>query len=54
MGKGSRPRPFSVTQKEYSNSFDTIFGVKPPKERWVPPPLPVDEKQAKDTDKESK
>lgn len=27
-GKGSKPRPFSVTQEEYANRFDTIFGKK--------------------------
>ena len=40
MSKGSRPRPFSVTQKEYNERLDIIFGSKPPKERYVPPPLP--------------
>lgn len=25
-GKGSKPRPFSVTQDEYNNRWDTIFG----------------------------
>jgi len=24
-GKGSSPRPFSVTQDEYANNFDRIF-----------------------------
>lgn len=24
-GKGSSPRPFSVTQQEYANNFDRIF-----------------------------
>jgi hypothetical protein len=24
-GKGSRPRPFSVTQEEYANRWDAIF-----------------------------
>ncbi len=28
-GKGCKPRPFSVTQEEYANRFDTIFGKKP-------------------------
>ena len=30
-GKGSAPRPFSVTQHEYDNRWDAIFGrdVKP-------------------------
>ncbi len=27
-GKGSRPRPFSVSQEEYANSFEKIFGKK--------------------------
>jgi len=39
-GKGSRPRPFSVTQEEFGDRLEGIFGKKPPKERYVPPPLP--------------
>lgn len=27
-GKGSAPRPFSVSQEEFSNNFDKIFGKK--------------------------
>ena len=27
-GKGSRPRPYSVSQEEFANSFDRIFGKK--------------------------
>jgi hypothetical protein len=27
-GKGSRPRPFSVSQEEFGNRFDAIFGKK--------------------------
>lgn len=27
-GKGSRPRPFSVSQDEFANRFDAIFGKK--------------------------
>ena len=53
MGKGSRPRPYSVPLKEYDSSYDTIFGKKDPKPRWVPPPLPEDndtEKSKKDLD----
>jgi len=41
-GKGSRPRPFSVPLEEYNKNIDAIFGAKPPKERYVPPPLPED------------
>jgi len=26
-GKGSTPRPFSVTQEEYDKRWDAIFGV---------------------------
>ncbi len=27
-GKGSRPRPFSVSQEQFANNFDAIFGKK--------------------------
>jgi hypothetical protein len=27
-GKGSKARPFSVSQEEFANSFDLIFGKK--------------------------
>ena len=27
-GKGSKPRPFSVSQNEYADRFDAIFGKK--------------------------
>jgi hypothetical protein len=27
-GKGSRPRPFSVSKEEFDNRFDAIFGKK--------------------------
>ena len=27
-GKGSTPRPFSVSQEEFANRFETIFGRK--------------------------
>jgi hypothetical protein len=40
MSKGSRPRPFSVSPTEFQNNMDRIFGEKPKKERYVPPPLP--------------
>ena len=28
MAKGSRPRPYSVTLKQFDNQWDTIFGKK--------------------------
>jgi len=40
MSKGSRPRPFSISQEELAAKHDEIFGKKEPKPRWVPPPLP--------------
>lgn len=40
MSKGSRPRPFSVSQEAFNAQMDTIFGKKPPREQYVPPPLP--------------
>jgi hypothetical protein len=42
MSKGSRPRPFTVSQEELAARHDAIFGKKEPKARWVPPPLPDD------------
>ena len=31
MSKGSRPRPYSVSQKEFGNNYDAIFGKKDPR-----------------------
>jgi hypothetical protein len=31
-GKGSAPRPFSVSQEEYDNRWDNIFGRDKPKD----------------------
>jgi len=42
MSKGDRPRRSSIPLTEYNNNLDTIFGVKEPKARWIPPPLPVE------------
>lgn len=42
MSKGSRPRPFSVPLEEYNKNLDAIFGEKPKKQQYVPPPLPED------------
>ena len=32
MSKGSRPRPYSVSQDEFANSFDRIFRKPSPRE----------------------
>jgi len=42
MGKGSRPRPFSVPLKELDERHEVIFGVKAKRDQYVPPPLPED------------
>lgn len=34
-GKGDTPRPFSVSQEEYQNRHEAIFGKKPPKVPYV-------------------
>jgi hypothetical protein len=31
MSKGSRPRPYSVSQEEFGNNYDAIFGRKDPR-----------------------
>jgi hypothetical protein len=43
MSKGSRPRPFSVSQEEFGNRLEGIFGKKPPRTQYIPPPLPGEE-----------
>lgn len=52
MSKGSRPRPFSVSQEEFGNRMDSIFGKKPPKERYVPPELPAELKSQSSFDRQ--
>jgi len=32
MSKGSKPRPFSVSNEDYANRWDAIFGRDLPKE----------------------
>jgi hypothetical protein len=34
-GKGDTPRPLSVSQKEFNERHETIFGKKPPKVPYV-------------------
>jgi hypothetical protein len=42
MSKGSRPRSSVISQEEIAARHTTIFGKKPPKPRWIPPPPPED------------
>lgn len=32
-----------LNSKEFEENFDKIFGEKPKKPRWIPPPLPLNE-----------
>jgi hypothetical protein len=41
-GKGSAPRPFSVSQEEYDNRFEAIFGKKKKEFKWECPKCGVD------------
>jgi len=47
MSRGSRPRAFSIPLDELNSRLDGIFGIKPPKQRYVPPPLPEDMQNTK-------
>ena len=39
MSKGSKPRPFTVSNEEYDNRWDAIFGNDKPKEPEPEPAL---------------
>jgi len=38
MSKGSRPRPYSVSQSEFANNFDAIFRKNQVDDDKQPPP----------------
>ena len=42
MSKGSRPRASTVSPQELACRHESIFGAKPPRQSYVPPPLPDD------------
>ena len=44
-GKGSSPRPYSVTQQEYDTRWDMIFGRDKPKEKEETPKEPIEEQE---------
>ena len=50
MSKGSRPRPFSISPTEFGENMDRIFGQKPKREQYVPPPLPDMEEEKQEID----
>lgn len=43
-GKGSSPRPYSVTQQEYDARWDLIFGRDKPKEEKLEEEQPEETK----------
>ena len=47
MGKGSAPRPFSVSNQEYANRWDAIFGRDKKKEEQKKEEKPKDKKEEK-------
>lgn len=42
MSRESRPRKSTVDQEQLATRHESIFGKKPSKERYVPPPLPAE------------
>lgn len=42
-GKGSKPRPFSVSNDEYAARWDAIFGKDKPQDESPAPPQPKDD-----------
>jgi hypothetical protein len=42
-GKGSRPRPFSVSNEEYANRWDAIFGRDIKKQEEIKPDYAADD-----------
>ena len=44
-GKGSKPRPIEISQEEWNNRWDAIFGRDQPKEETKPEPKPEQEKK---------
>lgn len=44
-GKGSAPRPFSISQEKFANNWDAIFGKKKPDYEQDAGPLTEDQLQ---------
>jgi hypothetical protein len=51
-GKGSAPRSYSVPLEEFDRRHEAIFGARPVKQKYVPPPLP-DQPRAPSQDTDS-
>ena len=42
-GKGSSPRPYSVSQEEFANNWDAIFGKKKKSDHEKDAKIPTDD-----------
>lgn len=49
-GKGSKPRPYSVTQDQFAQNWDKIFGRKNEKETTKPTDETVESSKSGDMD----
>jgi hypothetical protein len=52
-GKGDTPRPMSVSQKEFDERHETIFGKRPPRVPYVYVPENSSKEQRVDMPKDS-
>jgi hypothetical protein len=52
-GKGDVPRPFNISQEEYQQRHEAIFGKKPPRVPYVYVPENVSKEQHVDMPKDS-
>ena len=52
-GKGSKPRPFSVTQQEYDTRWDAIFQRDLKEEKIIEEVPVLENNQSKESDKVS-
>jgi hypothetical protein len=52
-GKGSKPRPFSVTQQEYDTRWDAIFQRDLKEEKIIEEAPVLENNQSKESDKVS-
>ena len=51
MSKGSRPRPYSISQKEFGANYDAIFGKSKQQEQHA---AKVEDQAAKQVEENSK
>lgn len=52
-GKGDTPRPFGISQEEFAERHEAIFGKKPPRVPYVYMPEKESDKNISDLPKDS-